>query len=88
MLSKTPRKSNNLGDARPADLQAMLTKLAHYQTLNTPCCSCTLTPDQQEMSLPPKEGVWSTFHDMSDPDPKEWPLCGLLREPAPTKDWE
>ena len=79
-----PSESNNLGGARPADLQAMLSRLAHYQALNTPCCSCTLTPDTNEMSLPPKDGVWFTFHDMSDPDSA---ACDLLREPPPATGW-
>ena len=79
-----PSESNNLGDAQPHELSAMLARLAHYQTLNQPCCSCTLKPDEREMALPPKEGVWFTFHNQSDPAPEEAPLCAQLREPPPT----
>ena len=38
-----------------------------------------------EMALPPKDGVWYTFHDESDPTEDASPLCDLLREPPRNK---
>ena len=73
-----PTESNNLADAKPDLLSKLLATLARYQAGNVPCCSCALKPDVTEMALPPKDGVWFTYHDESDPDE---PLCDLLREP-------
>ena len=73
-----PTESNNLADAKPDLLSKLLAALARYQAGNVPCCSCALKPDVTEMALPPKDGVWFTYHDESDPDE---PLCDLLREP-------
>lgn len=47
--------------------------------------SCILKPDMTEMALPPKDGVWYTFHDESDPTEDASPLCDLLREPPRNK---
>ena len=80
-LDADPTEANNLAATEPAVLTMMLGKLAGYQRGNAPCCSCTLTPDMAEMSLPPKDGVWFTFHDEADPSADDAPLCDLLREP-------
>jgi len=58
---------------------------AKYEAENSPCCSCTLQPDMAEMALPPKDGVWYSFHDESDPTEDASPLCDLLREPPRNK---
>ena len=80
-----PTESNNLAESKPELLATLLAALARYQEGNVPCCSCTLTPDQEEMALPPKGGVWYTFHDESDPTAEASPLCDLLREPPRNK---
>lgn len=84
-VKNDPTESNNLATANPVLLASMLGALATYQRTNVPCCSCSLLPDAAEMALPPKNGVWYTFHDESDPTAEANPLCDLLREPARNK---
>lgn len=81
-LRSDPTEANNLGGADPALMETLLVKLDGYQESNVPCCSCTMAPDMKEMSLPPKDGYWGTFHDPSDLPAATSPLCDLLREPA------
>ena len=80
-LAQDPSESNNLALTEPAKLAEMLEKLSQYNQNNVGCCSCQLRPDESEMSVPPKDGVWFTYHDQSDPSKEEAPLCDLLREP-------
>eukprot|EP01043_Picozoa_sp_COSAG02_P017874 COSAG02_NODE_820_length_16798_cov_10.212887_7_plen_350_part_00 len=80
-----PTESNNLASTRSDLLVALMGALGKYQKGNVPCCSCSLLPDAAEMSLPPKDGTWYTFHDESDPTVEANPLCDLLREPARNK---
>lgn len=80
-IQNDPSESDNLATKHPDVLQRLLARLAHYQTSNVPCCSCTIKPDTREMNRPPKDGVWYTFHDQSDLTPEEAPLCDLLRQP-------
>ena len=77
-----PSESNNLASHRSDLLASLLSALAKYQKGNVPCCSCSLLPDAAEMSLPPKDGTWYTFHNETDPTN---PMCDLLREPARNK---
>ena len=84
-LRNDPSESDNLAASQPAKLKMMLDKLEEYNSGNVGCCSCQAKFDAAEMALPPKDGVWSTYHDMSDPTEQEAPLCDLLRKPPPPK---
>ena len=87
-IASDPSESNNLALSEPAKMSEMLETLSHYNRGNVGCCSCQLVFNQEEMSLPPKDGVWFTFHDQSDPTKEEAPLCDLLRKPPPVRPWE
>ena len=84
-LEADPSESNNLATTQPDKLKEMLATLTVHNKGNVGCCSCQLQADQAEMGLPPKDGVWSTFHDMSDPTVSQAPLCDLLRKPPAKK---